>query len=65
MPSWAVVATVKAAEEKVLAFVAHHLSLGAARIYLYFDDPDDPAHAAVAGLHRVTATRCTEGMAPS
>jgi hypothetical protein len=60
MPSWAVVATVKAPEEKVLAFVAHHLSLGAARVFLYFDDPDDPAMAAVSNLSRVTATRCTE-----
>jgi hypothetical protein len=59
MPSWALVATVKAPEDKVLAFVAHHLSLGASRIFLYFDDPDDPAHAAVARLRRVTATRCT------
>jgi hypothetical protein len=60
MPSWAVVSTVKAPEEKVLAFVAHHLSLGAARVFLYFDDPDDPAHAAVARHRRVTATRCTD-----
>jgi hypothetical protein len=59
MPSWALVATVKAPEDKVLAFVAHHLGLGAQRIFLYFDDPEDPAHAAVAGLPRVTATRCT------
>jgi hypothetical protein len=55
-----VVATVRAPEEKVLAFVAHHLSLGAAMVFLYFDDPDDPAMAAVAGLARVTATPCTE-----
>jgi Glycosyl transferase family 2 len=61
MPSWAVVATVKAPEEKVLAFVAHHLSLGAAHIFLYFDDPDDPARIAVARLSRVDATSCTEG----
>jgi Glycosyl transferase family 2 len=60
MASWGLVATVKAPENKVLAFVAHHLSLGASRIWLYFDDPDDPAHAAVSGLRRVTATRCTD-----
>ncbi len=60
MASWALVATVMAPEEKVLAFVAHHLSLGASRIFLYFDDPDDPAYAAVARLSRVTATRCTD-----
>jgi hypothetical protein len=59
-PSWAVVATVKAPQDKVLAFVAHHLSLGAAQVFLYFDDPDDPAHDAVAHLPRVTATRCTD-----
>ena len=58
--TWSVVSTVKAPEDKVLAFVAHHLSLGATRIFLYFDDPDDPAHAAVARLRRVTATRCTD-----
>lgn len=59
-PSWAVVATVKAPEDKVLAFVAHHLSLGATRIFLYFDDPEDPAQAAVARLARVTSTVCTD-----
>ena len=60
MSGWGLVATVKAPEEKVLAFVAHHLSLGASRIFLYFDDPDDPVHATVAKLRRVTATRCTQ-----
>ena len=39
---------------------AHHLSLGADHIRIYFDDPADPAHAALAGLPRVTATLCTE-----
>jgi hypothetical protein len=60
MPSWAIVATVKAPEEKVLAFVAHHLSLGAARIFLYFDDPEDPAFSALVRHARVSTTRCTE-----
>jgi hypothetical protein len=59
-PSWAVVATVKAPQDKVLAFVAHHLSIGAAQVFLYFDDPDDQAHDAVAQLPRVTGTRCTD-----
>lgn len=60
MLTWGLVATVKAPEAEVLAFVAHHLSLGATRIWLYFDDPDDPTFAKVARLPRVTATRCTE-----
>ncbi len=61
MATWSLVATVKAPEAKLLAFVAYHLSLGADHIRIYFDDPDDPAHAAVTGLPRVIATQCTAG----
>lgn len=43
-----------------MAFVAHHLSLGCAGIWLFFDDPDDPAAAAVAHLPRVSVTRCDD-----
>lgn len=57
---WGVVATVKAAPEKVAAFVAHHLELGASRIWLFFDDPEDPAFPALSRLRRVTATRCDD-----
>lgn len=58
MASWGLVATVKAPEDKILAFVAHHLSLGASHIWLYLDDPEDPAHAALSRHSRVTATLC-------
>lgn len=58
MASWGLVATVKAPQHKVLAFVAHHLSMGASRIWLYFDDPNDPAHAVLSRHPRVTATLC-------
>lgn len=57
---WGIVATVKAAPEKVAAFVAHHLELGASRIWLYFDDPEDPAFPALSRLRRVTAIRCDD-----
>lgn len=60
MVSWALVATVKAPAPQILAFVAHHLSLGAAEITLHFDDPEDPAFATIAALPRVTAIRCTD-----
>jgi hypothetical protein len=60
MTRWGLVATVKAPEDQVLAFVAHHLALGAERLWIYFDDPADPAYARVARLPRVTATRCTD-----
>lgn len=57
---WGLVSTVKAPPEKVLAFIAHHLSLGAARIWLYFDDPEDPAYDLVADLPQVTPVRCDD-----
>lgn len=61
MTDWGLCTTVKAPADQVLAFVAHHLHLGAARIWLHFDDPADPAIAAVAGVPRVTAVACDEG----
>ena len=60
MTGWGLCATVKAPVDQVMAFVAHHLSLGCARIWLFFDDPDDPAAAVVAHLPRVTVTRCDD-----
>jgi hypothetical protein len=60
MTTWGIVATVKAPEEQLLAFVAYHLALGAARIWIYFDDPADPAYARIAKLPKVKATCCTD-----
>ena len=48
MASWSIVSTIKATEEKVLAFAAHHLSLGADHLFLFFDDPEQPVPAALA-----------------
>lgn len=39
-PSWAVMAQVSEPAPLVLAFVAHHLGLGAAHVYLFLDTPD-------------------------
>jgi hypothetical protein len=58
-PTWGTVTTVRAPLPQVLAFVAHHRALGAQRIWLFFDDPDDPAAAAVDGLSGVRVVRCT------
>lgn len=57
---WGICTTLKAPADQVLAFVAHHLSIGVDHIWLHFDDPDDPAIAAVAHLPRVTSIRCDD-----
>jgi hypothetical protein len=57
---WGLVCTLKAPVEKVLAFTAHHLSLGAARLWLFFDDPADPALSFVAHQPRITAIPCDD-----
>lgn len=58
MASWAIVATVNAPVEQVLAFVAHHLTLNPARIRLYFDDPADLALTAIRSIAGVEAIAC-------
>lgn len=60
MATWSLVATVKAPEDKVLAFAAHHLSLGADHLWLFFDDPAQPIPAPLAHHPRVTVTPCDE-----
>ena len=60
MASWSLVATVKAPEEKVLAFAAHHLSQGAEHLWLYFDDPSQPISEPLARHPRVTVTLCDD-----
>lgn len=38
-PKWGLAATIKASAPAVLEFAAHHLDLGAHRLYLYLDEP--------------------------
>lgn len=58
---WGIVSTVKAPLDEVLAFTAHHLDLGASRIWLCFDDPDDPAATVLEHVPQVTVLRCDVG----
>jgi len=62
LPRPAIVATVRDAADVLDSFIRWHQSLGFARIYLYFDDPADPAAAAFAGRPGVTAVRCDEAL---
>ena len=55
---WGVATTLNAPAAQVLAFVAHPLDLGARRIWLHFDDPDDPAADLFHATPEVTAIRC-------
>lgn len=58
MAAWDVVSTIKAPADQVLAFAAHHLSLGADHLWLFFDDPDAAIPAVLEGHPKVTVTRC-------
>lgn len=58
MIRWGICTTLKAPPEQVLAFVAHHRSIGAAHLWLHFDDPADPAADMAARLPDVTVIRC-------
>jgi len=55
---WGICTTVKAPLEQVQAFTAYHLNLGAAHIWLHFDDPDDPA-ANHFNHPQITTTLCS------
>ena len=59
--AYALVATVKAPAEQLLAFLTWHFDQGAAHISLYFDDPDDPGYEAcrrLAGPEELSLIRC-------
>lgn len=60
MASWGIVTTVKAPEDKILAFVAHHLSIGADHLALYFDDPDTAIPSVLAAHPKVSVTPCDD-----
>lgn len=60
VPRWGVAATVRAPLEQVMAFAAHHLDLGAHRIWLHFDDPGDPAADALSDRPKISVIRCDD-----
>ncbi|WP_158547442.1 glycosyltransferase family 2 protein [Rhodovulum sp. 12E13] len=59
-PRWAVVATVREPAALVAAFAAHHLALGADELWLFFDDPEDPAADLAEALPRTRVVRCDD-----
>ncbi|MEC7762887.1 MAG: glycosyltransferase family 2 protein [Pseudomonadota bacterium] len=57
-PRWGVVATVREPSVLVIGFACHHLALGASRVHLFFDVPDDPAARIAATIPGVDVTLC-------
>lgn len=57
---WGIVATIKAPTARTLNFVAHHLELGAHRIYVYLDDPDPVTFAPLKFHPKVRVTTCDD-----
>ena len=47
LPTWGVVATIKAPARDILNFAAHHLDLGARRVFIYLDEDAPEARAAL------------------
>lgn len=46
-PTWGVVSTIKAPARDILNFAAYHLDLGAQRVFIYLDEANDAAFAAL------------------
>ncbi|MEP1766445.1 MAG: glycosyltransferase family 2 protein [Sulfitobacter sp.] len=61
MDTWGIVATIKADTPAILRFVAHHLELGAERIYIYLDAPNHDAQEALRAHPKARVIRCDEG----
>ena len=60
MVKWGTCSTIKAPVDEVVAFIAHHQSLGADEIWIFFDDPDDPALPIVKNAKGVVAVACDD-----
>lgn len=57
---WGIVTTAKEAPDLLLAFAAHHASIGASRIYLYLDDPDPGLARRLSAIPGVEVTLCDD-----
>jgi hypothetical protein len=56
----ALVTTTRNGGDSLVSFVRYHLALGFDRLYLFFDDANDPDRLRVEGCPGVVATRCDE-----
>lgn len=56
--SWGLVATIKAPARDVLAFAAHHIELGAHRLYIFLDAPNPAAFSPLKAHPKVRVFTC-------
>ncbi|MDZ7709238.1 MAG: glycosyltransferase family 2 protein [Roseovarius sp.] len=61
LPTWGVVATIKAPARDILNFAAHHLDLGAHRVHIYLDAPNPEAETALRDHPKCRVILCDEG----
>lgn len=59
-PTWGVVATIKAPTQDTLKFAAHHLELGAHRVHIFLDAPDEVAFFHLKAHPKVRVTTCDD-----
>jgi hypothetical protein len=60
-PTWGLVATIKAGSTEILNFAAHHLELGAHRVYIYLDEDAPAAREALIGHPKCRVILCDTG----
>jgi hypothetical protein len=60
LPTWGVVATIKAPARDILDFAAHHLDLGAHRVHVYLDAPNAEAEQALRDHPKCRVILCDE-----
>lgn len=60
-PAWGIVSTIKADTRDILNFAAYHIELGAHRLHIYLDAPNDTAQAALKAHPKCRVTLCDDG----
>lgn len=60
MTRWGIVSTIKASESEILDFAAYHLELGAHRLYLYLDAPEQAVFDRLRAHPRIKVVACDD-----
>ena len=58
--TWGIVSTIKADARTVLTFAAYHLDLGAHRVHIYLDEPNDETFVHLKAHPKVRVTTCDD-----